>query len=807
MAPESGRAGVAVGGRRWLLLSVAAAAGALLIGKLAAHLYADYLWYSALGAADVWRARYGALLLLRAGAAAAATLFVFANLYAVRQSVVSLVLPRRVGNLDIGEEVERKHLTWTAAALSVLIGVALAWAWDDWSGLLMVRHGLPFGESDPYFATDLAFYVYWLPFEMQLFRWALTMVLLVIGLVVLLYALTPSLRWESGSLYISGYVRRHLAMLAGVLLVVLAWHHRLDMFAVLGHGSGPEGAFGYLDHRVRIPADLILSLITFGAGLTVLWSGWTGQMRLAFAAITGVLVATLGARLVAPFIVERAIGDRDPVARERPYQATRAGYTRRAFAVDRIQVVDSAFGFLSLRDAAPFVPVFDEGVLPTSVEPAPGSDFAWTVSDTGVLVSAVNVGGSPVRVLPAGVGTAGLPLRVPLEEPRVSLLVVPDSTARPRIVSDSAKVIAAPALNSRLARFAHALSMQDFRVWLGALPAPNPRAVARRTVRERVAALAPVFMQGASISPVWSAGDLFWAVDLYSVSSTYPLSKRIISGGAERSYLQHAATALVNTTTGRVTLLADSAPDPVAATWQQRFPRLFSRHAAITPAVRRQLQPAREGARAQAAAFARYGTRGANSERGNRLPDQEGPDSALALTDQPLLGLPALDAVGYLQPVLDRGDRILGVFVATGGTARRAMWWPLRAPGPVWHEALDRLQATDTLDRPQMVRGYVRPVPLGGSVALVQPRYDWNEGDRPRLLRLSILEGDSVRTAPLLVDSAARPVAARPAAPADFRERVALLYEEMRRAMARGDWAAYGRAFNELGTLIARSRE
>jgi uncharacterized membrane protein (UPF0182 family) len=65
--------------------------------------------------------------------------------------------------------------------IGVVIGLALAWSQDDWSGLVAARHGVPFGESDPYFAADLGFYVYWPPFELRIFTWALTVRLLVIG--------------------------------------------------------------------------------------------------------------------------------------------------------------------------------------------------------------------------------------------------------------------------------------------------------------------------------------------------------------------------------------------------------------------------------------------------------------------------------------------------------------------------------------------------------------------------------------------------------------------------------------------------
>src|SRR5256885_15398605 len=166
-------------GRRWLLLVVAGVAVALLLARAGAQVYTDYLWFASLGAVDVWRAKYEWLTALRLITATVATVFVFANLYAVRQSVVSLVLPRRIGNLDIGEEVPRRQLTWTAAALSLVLGIAFAWSQRDWSTFLAAGIGQPFGESDPYFAADLAFFVYRLPLELSLFTWTMTVVLIV----------------------------------------------------------------------------------------------------------------------------------------------------------------------------------------------------------------------------------------------------------------------------------------------------------------------------------------------------------------------------------------------------------------------------------------------------------------------------------------------------------------------------------------------------------------------------------------------------------------------------------------------------
>ena len=46
--------------RRWLMVALGAAAVLLVVGRAVAGVYADYLWYDALGATALWRARLGA---------------------------------------------------------------------------------------------------------------------------------------------------------------------------------------------------------------------------------------------------------------------------------------------------------------------------------------------------------------------------------------------------------------------------------------------------------------------------------------------------------------------------------------------------------------------------------------------------------------------------------------------------------------------------------------------------------------------------------------------------------------------------
>ena len=178
--------------RRWLMLALGVAAVLLILGRALAGVYSDYLWYDALGAGALWRLRMSAVLTLSIGSAICAGLFAFCNLLAVRRSVVQLVFPRRVGNLEISEEVSGRYLMGAAVILSAVLGILLAIPHDDWMALVLARSGRPFGTLDPYISADLGFFVYWLPLENTLWTWAVLCVIVVSLTVILLYALTPN---------------------------------------------------------------------------------------------------------------------------------------------------------------------------------------------------------------------------------------------------------------------------------------------------------------------------------------------------------------------------------------------------------------------------------------------------------------------------------------------------------------------------------------------------------------------------------------------------------------------------------------
>ncbi|HEX7595293.1 MAG TPA: UPF0182 family protein, partial [Gemmatimonadaceae bacterium] len=272
--------------RRRLLVGVVIAAAALVGGRAASTVFADYSWYAALGASSLWRERAGDLLLIYGIGTVIAVLFAFLNLSALGRSIGVLTMPRRLANVEFGEAVPRKYIDRFALLLSIAIAAAATPALPRWSSLAMARLGVSFRENDPYFQHDLGFYTNWLPFEKASYSWALLLAVGVSLVVVMLYSLTPGLRWERAGLRMSARVRKHLSVLAALLLLITMWSYRLESYELLIRGSGEGGVFSYVDHQWLLPGLVILSVATAAAAITVLLSGWTGQLRTSFVAVT-----------------------------------------------------------------------------------------------------------------------------------------------------------------------------------------------------------------------------------------------------------------------------------------------------------------------------------------------------------------------------------------------------------------------------------------------------------------------------------------------------------------------------------------
>ena len=205
--------------RGWLIVGIATAAVLLLLGRAVTTLVVEHAWFTAMGVPALWWERATDTVLLQGGAWLVGSLFAFANLHAVRRTILAVAVPSRVANIELTAMIPGRRLLSITVVLAGLIGLGLAAPLTNWTDVAMARHGIAFGEIEGFLDRDLGFYVYWLPLEETMYVWALVSVVAIGTMVMVLYALTRSLRLEGRRVAVSSHVRRHLSALGATVLI------------------------------------------------------------------------------------------------------------------------------------------------------------------------------------------------------------------------------------------------------------------------------------------------------------------------------------------------------------------------------------------------------------------------------------------------------------------------------------------------------------------------------------------------------------------------------------------------------------
>jgi hypothetical protein len=117
------------------------------------------------------------------------------------------------------------------------------------------------------------------------------------------------------------------------------------------------------------------------------------------------------------------------------------------------------------------------------------------------------------------------------------------------------------------------------------------RLLMRRTVRERVAALAPflTFDQDPYIV-LGDDGRLSWVLDAFTQSDTYPYSTHYFVDGQSINYMRNSIKAVVDAYDGTTTLYVFDNQDPILAAYRAIFPNLFKDASAMPAGLRKHVR-------------------------------------------------------------------------------------------------------------------------------------------------------------------------------------------------------------------------
>jgi hypothetical protein len=607
----------------------------VLAGPSLLRFYTDWLWFGEVGYQQVFAT------MLRTQGTIFTAVFVIAigwfllNLRRALSSVGDLrpVLTTRDGievALPSGRQL-RGLATAAAALLAVIVGLYAAGRWETW---LLWRYGVPFGVADPILNRDVGFYVYSLPFQQLLRGMGQALVVLAALASGALYLLSGSL--SSGfpdRMSMTPAARRHLSLLVAVFMLLLAWGAWLNRAEHLVETSGLLHGASYADVYGRMPAALLRVAAGVIAALLAVQHAFGTRIWPIPAGIALYALVSIGGEGYSS-VLQRFSVTPNEQARETPFIQHNIAATRRAFALDNVDVRAVSGDALLTRDdiarnAATLenVRLWDHAPLLETFgqiqEIRTYYDFVSVDNDRyridgalrQVMLSAreLNSAALPARTwvnerltfthgygLTLGpvnqVTSEGLPVlfvrnlppeTIPgltIDEPSLyfgelssDYVIVRTRTPEfhyPRGEDNETTRYGGKGgvpLGTLWRKLIFALRFGSYQIILSDDISPESRIIFNRNIRERVERIVPFLALDRDPYLVLAEGRLYWLYDAYTTSNRYPYS----TPAGRINYIRNSVKFVIDAYDGTTTAYLSDANDPIAATFVRIFPDTF----------------------------------------------------------------------------------------------------------------------------------------------------------------------------------------------------------------------------------------
>lgn len=323
-----------------------------------ANIYGELLWFLSLNYAPVfwtvWLAKgllglcFGIFFALMAGL----------NVYLARKigpSKIDWELSYRTEGLN-----NIKIISMSPAKVNRFLALSCVWLglvmglWPailKWDVFLRFSRQIPFSITDPIFHKDIGFFVFSYPVYLFLQKWLLCTLLMIIIMVGLVYLKDKAMNLKRGAYIFTKRAKVHLSILAGFLLLLMAWNNRLNTLELLYSQRGMVFGAGYTDMNAQWMAYWIIICLALVCAL-IFWinsptKGWKWPLiGLATLFALSLLVGEL-----CPWAVQKFFVEPNELSLEKPYILHNIQYTRLGYHLDQIEEKDfPASNNLSFED-------------------------------------------------------------------------------------------------------------------------------------------------------------------------------------------------------------------------------------------------------------------------------------------------------------------------------------------------------------------------------------------------------------------------------------------------------------------------
>jgi len=334
------------GSRRWLIIAAAIVAVLLVAFTVLSGFLIDLLWFREVGLSSVFwtilRTKFALGLIF--GAA-------FFGLLYVNLLIVRWITPRYRALSPDQEIIERYRLTfepyvwWLLPAFSAFIALFVGiGGTSQWRTFLLWRNsaGVSFGTADPLFHRDAGFYVFSLPWLKFIQGWLFSALVGVTLISALAHYLWGGIRPQAVGEKVTPQVKAHLSVLLGLIVLTKAWGYRLGEFDLLTSPRGVVTGASYTDVNAQLPALKILVFIAIACAILFLVNIRLRGWALPVIAVGLLALVSISAGAMYPAFVQKFRVEPQEQQRERLYIERNIEATRRAFGLDKIEVLPTA---------------------------------------------------------------------------------------------------------------------------------------------------------------------------------------------------------------------------------------------------------------------------------------------------------------------------------------------------------------------------------------------------------------------------------------------------------------------------------
>ncbi|HYP22087.1 MAG TPA: UPF0182 family protein [Actinomycetota bacterium] len=315
----------------------------LLAASSLARFYTDVLWFQEVGFESVLWTSIGTQVWVGLAVAVAIAAIVWVNLV-VAARAAPVYGGFVVGGRTIVDPMERYRDVLTpyvrslrfavAAAIGILAGIGASAAWRT---VLLWLNRVPFGERDPQFGRDVAFYVFDLPFyrtALDLLWFALIASLLV---TLVAHAFHGSLRPQIGLRGVTPGALAHVSVLLGLMALVKAVQYYLGTFGLNFSERGVVTGASYTDVNAHLPALRLLAIISIVSAVLFIVNIRVRRLSLPLAAVGIWVLTSFLAGFVWPTAIQRFSVDPQELQQEREFIARNLEATREGFDLSDVE--------------------------------------------------------------------------------------------------------------------------------------------------------------------------------------------------------------------------------------------------------------------------------------------------------------------------------------------------------------------------------------------------------------------------------------------------------------------------------------